>query len=230
MRLGDWSLNVVFASLGAVLGISGIIAVGPLHANYSTPGNLRWVNLGSAAVVNYDQTANVSPMNPNAVDWSIDLVYYGNAEVDKVKNILKNTGRFRTSGTTMYGQVHEGPNLYSDADSGVKNDIPGCATDINIHQRIYARPTVDVVYSNTHGFVVWATSHHDVHEGCSDEWFGDSEWAENQFGTEYQNLGYTICRDCWWYSNYEPFSTPSRLSDPKHHWDNNGWATAIYVP
>lgn len=216
--------EVASAVLGALFGIMGFVHTGPLDAwtAWSPP---QWISLGSAAVVNYDSIDSTLPLSN--VDWPVNLVFYNNAEVDKVKNILKPT--FYKSGNTMRTQVHQGPSCCDwswDEDSGVKNAYGNCP--VNIHMRLYAYPVVDTVYSNTHGYIVYATSHHDVHEHpswCTDRWFGDSEWAEHQFGTEFINRGYGVCRDCWGYRNYEPLR---RIGD--HQWDNNGWSTAISIP
>jgi hypothetical protein len=122
--------------------------------------------------------------------------------------------------------VHDGPVMSWDADRGIKNPSGSCP--VNIHMRLYADSGDDALYSNTHGYMVFATAHNDVREGCSGTYWGDSDWAEHLFRVEYANRGYGTCADCWGFFNYEPERWDS--GDPQHYWKNNGWTTAIAIP
>lgn len=116
------------------------------------------------------------------VDNPMQLLFYGAAEVDKVKGILKAYG-FTHPGHTAYARLDDGPGAgQPDADRGLKTafcpGLPGQPDD-DIHYRVYA-PNPPGHMTNARRTLrsyVLATTHYDTLECTPSPEFGDSEAA-----------------------------------------------------
>lgn len=214
--------------LGAAAGVaaltSSLFGMQPAQA----AGTAR---LGSFALVNLadgDQVYNYDFDDQNAVrnnvDWPLNLFFYNDAEIDRVKNILQ--PQFDNTGGIQDARLRDGTALTWDTDRGMKNPQPSCSGgNTDIHMRVYADGD-DRMYNTTDGYYVFATSHKDINEGCTGEEFGYSEAAEGGFATEYSNRGYFVAQDDIGFGNWEP----PRHETSSRYWDNDGNATAIYIP
>lgn len=71
----------------AVLVLCGSPFVIPVPASAATTSRLYNIQFyGGDQFYNYD--FNGTPYNSTNVDWKIDLIFYNNAEIDKVKSAL----------------------------------------------------------------------------------------------------------------------------------------------
>jgi hypothetical protein len=235
------TVSVISAFVGAMLGmLTGFVPAVFGVASSTKPPSDKWV--GDIAFRNYDfrSTAN---SNANNVDWGVNFMFFGHANVNYVKSLLPPA--FQYQGGAMYTLGYDRPqgsasySWFWDNDSGKKNGkpwpliFPCPSTQFeNLHMRFYARPVKDTLYERVSGFgfVVSATTHHDVNEGCSNAWFGDSEWAEHQFREEFKNGGVANAAIYPDNSNFDNAEV-TRLDpgDGTHLWSSNGLATLIYV-
>lgn len=212
----------VAATSAAVLSVI-VVPAGSANAATARSGSYLTLNLaGGDQIVNYDHESQTAARTN--VDWAVTLFFYNDAEVDRVKNILQ--PEFENEGSVMWGYQKDVNYLAWDNDRGMKDpqvDGNGCATDI--HMRVYADSSDDQMYNLVDGYYVFATSHKDIGENCTGQTFGYSEVAEEGFATEYSNRGYQVYADAVNLGNYEPY----RVSG-NHIWDNNSWATKVYIP
>lgn len=157
------------------------------------------------------------------------LLFWNNAEVDKVKNAFRVP--FRFSGSQKYARLDDGPGTGEwDSDGGRKTIL--CSNPIqgsdSRHFRLYATADDDRMYNTTWGFYVFATSHTD-HNECYpfDRYFGYSEaaekhvalWARDIYGPS------RVDADRRDFGNTEPFRR-----EGNHIWSNNGKVTYVNVP
>lgn len=209
---------VVVCTLAFLVGT--MIGAHPRSAKAATAatGSYYWVHMnGGDGFVNYDHLSQ-SAQSGN-VDWPVTLFFYYTASISKVKNALHPA--FSDTGGTMYGRLQDATTIVWDQDNGTKNPTGSCPVDI--HERIYA-DSDDRMYNPVDGFYVYATSHRDVYENCSGEWFGDSEYAATQFYLQYTSRGYTGTQNAVGISNVEPARWQGT-----HYWSNDGNMTKIKI-
>lgn len=120
------------------------------------------------------------------VDWPIDFIFHGNAEIDRVKqDMLLFAGYSCFSrgdcGRQMHARMSDGVDMSWDADAGIKN---GLCTGNETHLRIYAAGELDIpdahdrMFNLRWGFYVLGTSHIDNKDCLPGGWSGRSERAE----------------------------------------------------
>lgn len=218
--------GLLAACVGAILGISTGLLPSAMAGYSQSPPQYKYV--GTVSFENYDfQTQQAYQWN---VDWPVTLMFAGHAEVDKVKNILG--GAFASTGNPMYDFTFDNGVGAWDTDSGRKNPHGSCSdhSKIDIHARFYADPRFDYDYDyNNFAYMLIATTHHDVEEGCSDEWFGDSGWAEHQFVVEYSSHPSQVDSIYENNADFGNFEGPYRWDDSKHRYDNDGAASIIFI-
>src|SRR5919108_351313 len=97
-------LRVLLALVVAAAAVVVIAGAGSASAATACCGNLRLLYFSGDAIRNYDFTSqSVSSTN---VDWGIDLNFYNNADINKVKNALNPYG-YSGTGSTMYGRLSD---------------------------------------------------------------------------------------------------------------------------
>lgn len=177
-------------------------------------------------IYNYDFTTNRGA-SYRTVDWGTTLLFYNNDSIEQVKNDRAVGVAYAFVGGTKYGWVDEGgphPSYY-DSDRGIKTDSASCLGDTR-HFRIYADGD-DRLYNTRLGYWVYATTHKDFNELCSD-YYGDAEGTENDVAARFRNDRHAVYEDYASFFNYEPYHV-DRL-DSKHRWGSDGKATYINVP
>lgn len=189
----------------------------------------RLVVDGSDRFSNYDLETMVSPANlsePGNADWAIDYIFWNNAEIDKVKNQLSG---FNSDAGLMVAEQQDGAAVAWDEDRGKKNPTGSCATGdgpSDYHMRFYADPNDDRMYSPSWGYWIFASAHKDLNENCYNESFGYGESsAEPGFVYVFSLVYSNTCSDC--VNLYNP---KNYTEGGNHVWDNDGLASASYVP
>ncbi len=206
------------STLLAVLVLAAGLGLAATRANSATTQNLMPLGMGYGDTIwNYDFTQ--VPGSYLHVDWAVSLLFYNNAEIDKVKNIA--SGKYWMYGSTEHAYMNDGSGGVYDDDKGKKTDTPSCLGSTR-HYRIYAPPATDRMYNPTFGYYVFATTHYDHHEFC-DKWFDDSEGTEHDLYNLFHNKGYASYYDYAWFYNYE------WRNEGSHHWRNDGYATYIRI-
>ena len=203
----------VIGLLGLVLAISlGFYT--PLRA--ATASSFAVVNLNEDAFMNYDFLSG-NPA-PNNVDWTIDMIFWNNASVSRVKEIY---WRSALGNSMWFLGTDDGYNWFYSTDSGTRDGICN-----DTHMRLYG-PNNNRFYTTAWGYYVIATSHLDVNECIPwDQKFGWSENAEGilaAFARDQRQL--PVIEDWLWFGNPEPYHP-----EGNHYWHNDGWASAVYVP
>jgi hypothetical protein len=231
--------------LAAAAGLSVGLQTQALPGGAATPQDLsnpRAIFIGDDWYYNYDFGS--AAYNRNNADWAINMLFINQAEVDRVKDMYWGT---TYDNSRMYNYVSDGNNggPYSgktgsgwDQDAGTKDpDYINCLDpDMDFkHMRLYAdSPSAgdDHLYNTSYGFYVIGSTHWDINE-CQ-KYLGGytvSGWSENAEGVmaerARQNGASSVYEDEIWLQNYE---SPRYDSGDQHFWDNDGWATLVFVP
>ncbi|MBA3421615.1 MAG: hypothetical protein H0U12_06930 [Thermoleophilaceae bacterium] len=211
-----------------VLGLlAAILGVRASESEAATPSN-GYTNIlfdngdGHDLFTNYDFQS--VPGTTDNASMPIGLIFFNNAEVDKLKQIFfgaYGVGPPYASENHAYVQDAPGGALY-DADHGMKTGIGACYGDV-YHYRLYADGD-DRMYDVDWGYFVVGTTHIDRNEICQPS-YGHSEYAEGKLARYWFERGYRHANDAINFSNYEPYRI-----DGNHVWNNDGWATAFCVP
>jgi hypothetical protein len=208
-------------SLALTLVIAVLLALAGSQAagEAATASRLALLSIEEDSFRNYDfLSRSVSASN---VDWPINLLFWNNAEVDKVKNGLP----YAYVGSTMYARLNDGTGYVWDADGGRKSSpcpILGQAT----HYRLYADGD-DRLYNLTWGYYALASSHFDTRECGPGKWFGRSEDAEAKIAAAARARwgASRVAEDSISFENAEPYR-----EEGNHIWLNDGLGTTVSVP
>lgn len=185
---------------------------------------------GSNAFLNYDGGANT--MSRSSRDWPIGLIFYNNAEIDRVKAFFQTAGFRRAGGIKYegYKQAGRGRRRF-DSDRGRKTECD--EHSIDYHYRVYGPGSSDRFYEpGPWGYYVVASAHIDRFDGCGDErqaaYFGYSERVEGFIADVARLGGWGVQEDRVNLGNYERLRHDRE--DRAHRWENDGRATTIRVP
>lgn len=213
----------ILASAVCVTALTAPVAL----AATARQGNLQVIKSKEDAFYNYD--FNSRTVSRNNVDWPVTLLFWNNAEIDKVKSAFRVA--FPFSGSQKYARLDDGPGDGEwDSDGGRKTIL--CSNPVqgsnSRHFRIYATSNDDRMYNTTWGFYVFGTTHID-HNECypPDRYFGYSEDSE-KYVTLFARDIYGPSRvnaDSLNFGNQEPFRR-----EGNHIWSNDGLATTVKVP
>jgi hypothetical protein len=196
-----------------------VVAFAAPSARAATSNNLTPIDMGYGdSIWNFDFTQ--VPGSYLHVDWAVSLLFYNNAEIDKVKNIVD--GKYWMFGSTQHAYMNDGSGGSYDGDAGKKTDTPSCLGSTR-HFRIYAPSSTDRMYNPSFGYYVFATTHYDHHELCN-AWFDDSEGTEHDLYNQFNGKGYASYYDWGWFYNREQNRVES-----DHHWNNDGYATYVRI-
>jgi len=244
-------LLAILAVVAGAIAVIGLTAVTPMavdahssghsctSSNHCTPSVGLVYSYGDRWD-NYD--SNSQSLHNNNVDWAVDPVFYDNAEVDKVKNLINQYNGVGHSGGTKHIIVREANEYQNgssisyvqmwDDDSGKKNVAPNCSTYTSAyHYRVYADESAyshDRFYNDTWGFYVIATAHWDENDGCSGARHGWGENAEATVRAWSDNVpGWGITANYWNMSNNRCCFFDKNNT---HYWQNTGAASVIEVP
>jgi len=170
------------------------------------------------------------------VDWPVTIVYYINANINKVKDKLKTIENIGSCGSPINARLSEGGSWQWDQDSGLKDDC-GTGSDVTEHLRVYADGD-DRLYNQFLSYYILGTTHEDdCHEhgvwpflSCHHHWVGYSEVANNHWDSySDQVAGWDVYPD---ESNLDNAASFADLhgSGEDHYVFNNGLATLVVVP
>jgi hypothetical protein len=169
------------------------------------------------------------------VDWPMVLLFYNNAEINKVKdNILApRYDQGSTCASAQYARVNDGgSNWRWDEDSGKKTTCcPGAPfqPDTAGHIRFYSngRVTRDRMYNSAWGYWILASDHQDHNEPqCTDNpaWFGYTETEEaNVYNYWVNDLGRPATHNQqFWYNQQND-------DQGSHYVRSNGYTSVFWV-
>jgi hypothetical protein len=205
----------------AICALVGGLALLPMGAFGATTSNLRTLTFGYGdTIYNYDfENQSVDSQH---VDWATSLLFYNNANINKVKNILSGSYWLGGSRENFFGNnAYRGTGWVWDQDGGEKTDTPSCLGS-DSHYRVYAPPASDFFYNPGFGYYIFGTTHQDHHEFCN-SWYDHSEETEHDIANKMSGKGYFTRYDYAWFYNAQ-FNSQSN-----HYWDNDGYATYIKV-
>jgi hypothetical protein len=194
----------------------------PSRISATTYNPLYWIACGGKKWINYDfRSKSISTTN---VDWPIMIIFYGNATVNKVKNIYGGI----TIASTMYAAYDIGIGTQWDSDRGTKMTVtfggPDGSDNDTLHLRLYAPSTDYFDGDGGWGHYVIASTHFDFNPPW-DTICGYSEDAEHMAVQIAANQGYTVYYDYTYIYNYESFR-----NENNHYWQSDGYASLVYVP
>ena len=202
-------------------------------------------NLGVVDFWYGDRIANYSfdstSYNYNKVDWGINLVFFGNAEVDKIKNRMNTLpapyngpgdGYSFNPGTAHLAEKYSrqrdsGTSYFWDIDSGRKNRNTWFSH--GYHYRVWAKPGVDRNWNPQYGYYVVGETHQDYKEGIPAIWWsGLTEYAEQWF-RDRARAEFGVARV---YPNWvQMFNYRCCFNEGGHHkWQQNATAMLIDTP
>ena len=213
----------------ATVMVAGATTVVPMSdpVDAATTAGLRELSSQEDRFYNYDFNSNVAAANN--VDWAISLVFYNNAEVDKVKNALNPYLPHADNGIKTGGVSDDGGAYQYDGDKGRKVSPCPPAGEWFPHYRVYADGD-DQLYNTNYGYYVVGSSHSDYNDGCAGVEAGYSEWAEDWVAYwSHQVWPDRVHQDYGYLYNAEPYRVETSDNRP-HIWDNDGYATYVNVP
>ena len=189
-----------------------------------TAVNLQPVKSAEDQFYNYDFTAKT--VSATGVDWSVTIVFYGNASVSKIKKAYQIRGWSNPFVTTMYGYLNDGAGFGFAGDGGVKM----FATKTP-HMRLYAPG--GRMYNAAWGYYVVATTHFDNAElkAPPTQWFGKSEEAAT--------VAVQTAVTAWGAKNVTvntlaldnaQYGEEVGANGERHIWQCDGMATMVKVP
>ncbi|RLG58168.1 MAG: hypothetical protein DRN88_01465 [Candidatus Hydrothermarchaeota archaeon] len=184
-----------------------------------TTSHLQTYYQNSDAFYNYDfESESVSNTN---VDFPVNLVFWNNAEVDKVKGAFYGVAE---AATRKYMKLKDGSSWVWDSDRGSDEVTTGSKRK---HMRLYA-DSDDRMYDIEWGYYVIATSHYD-YPWYGHIWCGYSEQAEEEIAEDAEDIDEVleVEEDKKYMYNLEPARNETEPGEPTHVWYNNGWTTFI---
>jgi uncharacterized protein (UPF0333 family) len=217
--------------LAILLAFAGLAYFKESYAGPATPTNYYTLCIGTSdCFKNWDSNSD-SIFNPSTADWPVTIIYYGNAEVDKIK--IAYSWLLTGFGNSMYMlMTDDGKTWFVDSDRGMKDvfiflpPLKLCGYTIDIayaHVRLYANPDRDYNVHPDLGRYVIATSHLD--EWPFESWSGFASVGEEVAITAALNLGWTV------YPNYAYGYNSDYCRIVGSHINNNdGWISYIRVP
>lgn len=199
--------------------LSTLMVTSAVEAWNAREGNLQRIYKDEDGFWNYDfeEEQNTSSSN---VDWTVNLIFWYDASVDKIKQIL--WGPAEQHGT-MYIEINDSSGWVWDNDKGTRS---GGLLETGYHTRLYAAGGARM-NNETWGRYVVATSHIDIPIAVPPR-AGYSEFAEQYIAGLAGQMGYIVKPDAINFYNEEPERT-QYFPLPWHVWLNNGLATTIKI-
>ncbi|MFI5049634.1 MAG: hypothetical protein ACHQEA_07190 [Gaiellales bacterium] len=213
------------AGSGLLLAVVVFSLLGASSAMASTTTSLKTVHYGGDSFRNFDfDSQRASAGN---VDWPVDLVFWGNASVDKVYAGIA----WSLAGSNEYGRLNDGTGAIWVPSAGRKSGL--CS---GTHFRLYA-PPVGYLSNRKLGHYVIATAHVDKNECFGSAQYGWNETAEatiasravTAWGAANVQANATLMPDGIT-STFSLFGNAQSEQQGSHFFDNNGLPTLIHVP
>jgi hypothetical protein len=208
------------ASRILVTALVAIASIG-IAATPASARSITWRSItmpgGGDTFDNYDYHSR--SRSASNVDWPVNLIFWNNATVPKVKAPI--AAAFPHTGSVQSAWVAGS----WDDDRGRKQYPGQCDSNSNYHFRVYAPSNTDRMYNVNYGYFVIGTSHNDYRENCGDGWFGESEVAEGVVASAYSSRGFSVSRGALGLHNYEAYAREGSAI-----WYSDGWATLVRIP
>jgi hypothetical protein len=180
------------------------------------------------------------PPSSNGVACAATMVFYNNAWVNKVKNMYYGMADWAT---WDYAPLNNGNGWIWDGDRGTKTHYPfnnpvylpePIDAYVLMHLRVYAPNPPDYMENSAWGKYVIGTTHCDEFPEYPSvpwqTWHGYHEVAEEFFADWAIDDGYTVFEDWTSFYNEEDFRVDVQPDGYICIWENDGDATAVYVP
>ena len=172
------------------------------------------------------------------VDWPVTMLYYNNANINKVKNKLDAIDRIGRCGSGKKARLRDSTvtGYVWDNDGGIKDN---CGTDWGQtrHMRVYADGN-DKLYNLSWKYYIIGTTHVDH---CHRHGFWPAYWCHHHY------VGFSENANDWWdyysdrvsgwtvFADWSSFSNSANFNDlhgsgEDHLVRSNGRATAVHVP
>ena len=188
----------------------------------ATTSHLTVILLSEDQFYNYDFLSDQA--SSSNVDWPVTMLFYGNAEVNKVKLALFGLEAFASP---MHELLNDGNGWTWDSDRGTKDTWYSYYLNsyVYLHMRVYAPNPPDYFNDELgyYGHYIIGTTHYD--EYPFESWSGFSEYAEKDIALASEAIGWAVFRDHTFFANSETCRW-----EGNHYWYNNGYATFVYVP
>ncbi len=196
-----------------------------LADHYVETTSFHYISMAEDRFYNWDFENDDYTTRTN-VDWPVTMLFYNDADVQLVKDMY-----YTFVGSSMYARLNDGSDWVWDKDGGTKSGL--CTSGI-YHMRVYA-DSDDHMYNTSLGYYVIGTTNIDNNEcGDKDKWSGESELTEGHFATRakdiYSECGVDVLEDWGNFRNVEPYRYVDSEEGPDHIKDNDGYATAVYLP
>jgi hypothetical protein len=174
----------------------------------------------------------------NGVACAATMVFYNNAWVNKVKNMYYGMADFAV---WDYALLNDGNGWIWDQDRGTKTHYPidplvylppPIDANVLMHLRVYAPNPPDYMENSAWGKYVIGTTHCDEfpENPFGGTWHGYHEVAEEFFADWAIDDGYTVFEDWTSFYNEEDYRVDVQPDGFICIWENDGYATAVYVP
>lgn len=227
-RVGRSSLKLTSVIVGALVGVSSAIGwAAPTQA--STAASLTQITVypSGDSFYNYDFINHGAAYNN--VDWGLDMLFWGGANITKVKSIYTGYPNYlltAPSSSQMSAYINDGLGLTWDDDNGVKYPLCPSYQDTSPHMRVYAIPGQDYNYNDSWGYYVLGSTHRDWQECWVGTQYGWSEDQEINFKSMAQAAGYTnTAHDFMSWNNLQ-----WSYWEGNHYWQVDGYASSVQVP
>ena len=200
-------------------------------AGPATNNNYQIVCISSSdCFTNWDSESS-SAFTPSTADWPVTIIYYGNAEVDRIK--ISYLWPLTGLGNSEYLYMVDSGVVFVDSDRGMKTltyiDYAICGVHLGwvyVHVRLYADPQKDYNTDPLWGHYVVATSHLD--NAPFEHWSGFPAIAEHYAVQRANSLGWNSNINALYVYNEDPIC---RFGHNGNHINiNDGFASTIYVP
>jgi len=179
----------------------------------------------------------------NLVDWPVDMLWTGDANIDLVKSYIHDDFGWGWSGSAMAASIDVGSTRGGntlgwtwDTDKGIK-EVPCTYTAKTPHTRLYAPSDTDQLYSPTYGYYILGTMHFDWGEciGKPASVLGLGHYGGAGYSETVESLITTLAQENPDYSGWEVVTEPNSvpLFNAEHSFkgdhiaQNNGLATEI---
>ena len=194
---------------------------------------------------NWDYSeGSLDKISPSNADWPITILFWGNAEVDKIKDrYLSSLSWLFWSiiASKKYAALNDGEGWFIDSDRGRKNlfeinppleitceGVTLRVEDVFVHIRFYANTSTDYNYNSAWEYYVLASTHLD--DWPFEDWHGLPTIARNLVAMYLEDKGLKVVNPWAYFYNED---TPCRLEtvDGKKHFNlHDGQAAAVYIP
>lgn len=182
----------------------------------SDPNNPRFINAEEDTDLFYNYDFEVAYYDRTRVDWPIGLVFWGNASVQKVRQLYWG---YADSDSIMYNRLYDTSSFTWYGDKGTKGMGPSYITHTRPYGATIYAPDWRSNYSLRWGYYVIATAHYDN----LPYWSGYSENAEYDLVTIAQSRSDMVAsveRNAFACQNHESYRVEGVAL--KHIWYNPG--------